>query len=115
MPEFEPDSDDDGPGPVRSLEELAALRDDLHRTSAISSYFLFVPVTQPLYHHQLLGERASPCHSSICRRFMFMAPQLPGLPGGGVRGLRDHDQHRLARVEPGQGETARGTRPAHRR
>ena len=28
MPEFEPDPADDGPGAIRSLEELAALRDD---------------------------------------------------------------------------------------
>ena len=66
MPEFEPDSDDDGPGPVRSLEELAALRDDLHRTSAFSSYFLTVPVTQPPVH----------ATTSICRRYMFMVPPL---------------------------------------
>ena len=44
MPEFEPDSEDDGPGAVRSLEELAALRDDPHRTSAYFHIFLPFPL-----------------------------------------------------------------------
>ena len=112
MPAFEPDFEDDGPGVVRTLEELAALRDDLHSTSAIFLCFLTVQLTQRPYHHRLLGQSMSP---SICRRYMFIAPQLPGLPGGGVRGLRDHDQHRLACVEPGEGEAARSPRPTHRR
>ena len=43
MPGFEPDSDDDGPGAVQYLQELAALRDDLHKTSAIASMFPHFP------------------------------------------------------------------------